>query len=184
MRWPIFAMFAFVAVVAQLSVRNAMTLYSVLGISPDVVMPLAVFIALFAQRTSALWGCMILGLLMDLAPREHAEPYHLLGIHALGYAAAGYMVLQMRTMVFRRRSVTVGFLTFLGLLVASLVAVMLLAIRSWYPGAEAYGPLSDLGRRFLIALYSGVVAVPVGRLLGLTVPLWGFQSNAPRRGGW
>lgn len=181
MRWPIFAIFAFAALVVQLSVRNVFTLFSVWGISPDVVAVLAVFVALFANRTSALWACFILGLLVDLAPQAHEASYHVLGPHALGYTAGGYLVLQMRSMVFRRRAITMGFLTLLSLIVASLVIVMLLSIRSWYPGEMPYGPLSDLGRQCLVAVYSAVVAIPLGWLLNATVPLWGFQSANQRR---
>ncbi len=180
MRWPVFIIFAFLAVVAQLSVRNAFTLYSIRGISPDFVAALAVFVALFANRSAALWACWTLGLLVDLAPPD-GSTYHLIGPHALGYAAGGYLVLQLRSMVFRRRAITMGFLTFLALIAASLVAVMLLSIRSWYPNELAYAPLNDLGRRVLIAVYSGVVAIAIGWLLNKSVPLWGFQS---RSGGW
>jgi len=184
MRWPVFAVFAFLAVAVQLSLRSVLTLYSVRGVSPDLVACLAVFIALFAQRSSALWACWILGLLLDLAPPDQPRGYHLLGPHALGYVVGGYFVLLLRTMVFRRRALTVGFLTLIFAGVTSLVIVMLLAVRSWYPGEPTYGALSDLGLRWLAALYTGVVAIAVGWALGATLPLWGFQSGMPRRGGW
>lgn len=182
MRWPIFAIFAFAAIVAQLSVRNVLTLYALNGISPDLVAALAVFIALFANRSAALWACFILGVLIDLlAPAAGAAAFKVIGPHALGYAAGGYLVLQLRTMVFRRRAITIGFLTVLALIAAALVMVMLLTIRSWYPQAAPYGPLSELGRHALMAVYSGVVAIPVGWLLARTLPLWGFSSRAV---GW
>jgi rod shape-determining protein MreD len=182
-RWPIFAVFAFAALVLQLSARNALTLYSLWGISPDVVAALVVFVALFAPRTGALWAAWGLGLLVDLSPQDHAGGYYVVGPHALGYTAGAYLVLQLRTMVFRRRALTVGFLTSLALVAASLVAVMLLSIRSFYAGdgAMGYGPMSDLGQRCMIAMYSGLVAVPLGWLLGYTMPLWGFQPAAGRR---
>lgn len=181
MRWAVFAIFAFAALVIQLSLSNVLTLHALRSISPDVVAALAVFIALFASRSAVLWGCWILGLLVDLAPAGDGSAFRIIGPHALGYAAGGYLVLQLRTMVFRRRALTVGFLTALALIAASLVAVMLLSIRCWYPEAAPYGPLSDLGRRMLIALYSGLIAIPLGWALGKTIPLWGFQSRAV---GW
>jgi rod shape-determining protein MreD len=179
MRWPVFLIFAFAAIVVQLSFRNVFTLHALRGISPDMVAPLAVFIAMFAQRSSALWGAWILGLLLDLAPNDDGSLYHVIGPNALGYPAGAFLVLQLRTMVFRRRALTTGFLTLLFLIVVSLVAVMLLSIRSWYPGATPYTPLSELGTRALVAVYSGVVAIPMGWLLNRTLPLWGYQQR-----GW
>jgi rod shape-determining protein MreD len=181
MRWPVFAIFAFTAVVVQLSLRNVLTLRELWGITPDVTACLVVFVALFAHRSAALWGAWMIGLLLDLAPQSVATGYHILGVNALGYTAGAFAILQMRTMVFRRRALTMGFLTVLCVIAASLVTVMLLAIRSWYPGELPYGPLSDFGRRLLIGVYSGLVAIPLGWLLGMTLPLWGFQSSSPRR---
>lgn len=187
MRWAVFAIFAFLVVVVQLSVRNVLMLHSVGDISPDIVACLVVFVSLFGHRSSALWACWILGWALDLAPGENTGP-HVIGPHALGYVFAGYVILQLRTMVFRRRAVTFGFLTFVAVVAAGVVAVAVLTIRSWYPdsaGALPHGALGELLRRFAIALYSGLVGIPVGWFLGATLPLWGFQSGLPRRsGGW
>jgi len=180
-RWPVFAIVAFGFVVVQLSLRNVLTLQSLKQISPDLVACLAVFIALFANRTSALWACWMLGVAMDLAPSDDDPSYVLIGPHALGYVFGGLLVVQLRTMVFRRRAITIGFLTLVFLLATSILAVFLLAVRSWYPGAPEYPAMAELWRRVLIAVYSGVLAIPVGALLNGTMGLWGFQSNAARR---
>ena len=169
--------FGFVLVVIQLSLRNALTLQSLWGISPNVVAPLAVFIALFAHRSAVLWACWILGLLIDLSPQSVGATYHILGVNALAYTAGGYLILQLRTTVFRRRTLTVAFLTALMVVAAALVSVMLLTIRSWYPGELPYRPLVELRNDVLIALYSGVVALPLGWLLNQSFPLWGFQHR-------
>lgn len=177
MRWPVLVMFGFVLIAVQLSLRNALTLQSLWGISPNVVAPLAVFVALFAPRSAALWSCWWLGLVLDLAPQAAATPHHLLGINALALTAGGYVILQVRTTVFRRRALTVGFLTLAFLVAAALVAGSLLTIRSWYPGELPYRPLVSLGKSVLAALYSGVIAIPLGWLLNQTFPLWGFQHR-------
>ena len=91
------------------------------------------------------------------------------------------MVLNLRGMVFRRRALTVGFLTLVMLLSASVVMVFIMAARSWYPDAAPYQAMPDLGRNLLIAVYSAIVAIPVGAALNLTYSLWGFQSGLPRR---
>lgn len=181
MRWPVFAIFAFVLVVMQLSLRNVLTLQSLKQISPDLVACLAVFVCLFAHRTSALWACWALGVAMDLAPTDDDPSYFLIGPHALGYVFGGFLVLQIRTMVFRRKAITIGFMTVVFLLAASILAVFLLAVRSWYPEAQGYPALSEFWRRVLIAVYSGVMAIPLGMLLNSTMTLWGFQSNVSRR---
>jgi len=181
MRWPVFAIFAFIVMVLQLSLRNVLTLQSLRQISPDLVACLAVFIALFAHRGAALWACWFLGLMMDLAPTDGDPGYFLIGPHALGYVFGGFLVLQLRTMVFRRRAVTLAFLTLVFLVAASVVTVFMLSMRSWYPGGDGFFALSEFWRRLLIAGYSAALAIPLGALLNSTMALWGFQSNAARR---
>jgi rod shape-determining protein MreD len=185
MRWPVFAIFAFAAVVLQLSTRSALRLYSLGSITPDLVACLIVFIALFAQRTSTLWACLLLGLAMDLSP-SGADAAPVIGPYALGYVFGGYIILQLRTMVFRRRAITLGFLTALCVAATSVVVVAIIAIRSWYPGSPAlpHGALGELLYRFAEAVYSGLIGIPVGWLLCLTLPLWGFQAASPRRTAW
>lgn len=186
MRWPVFAIAAFIVIALQLSLRDVlMTLRSVGSISPDLVACLATFIAMFAARTSALWACWILGLLMDLAPPAGKMSWHLVGPHALGYVFGGYLVLQLRTMVFRRRAISTGFLTFLFLLASGIVATVLLTIRHWYLPEETplHGsPLGELWLRCKIAVYSGLVAIPFGWLLQITIVLWNFHGGPGRRG--
>ena len=183
MRWPIFGLFAFLLVAAQLSFRNVLTLESVGFITPDVTAALAVFVSLFAHRTAALWACWMLGLAVDLAPQASAASVHVIGPHALGYVFGCYVVLQLRTMVFRRRALTMGLLTFICVLAASIVAVAIFTVRSWYaPDIPLQaGPVSELLRRFGIALYSGLIAIPLGWLLAQSMPIWGFQNANQRR---
>lgn len=183
MKWSVFAIAAFVAVVLQLSLREALTLHSVGSISPDFVACLATFVAMFAQRMHALWACWILGLLMDLAPAAGETAWHMIGPAALGYTFGGYLVLQLRTMVFRRRAITNGFMTFMFLLAAGVVATFLLTIRHWYIADTPlyHSPLAEFWQRVKIALYSGAVAIPFGWMLQITIVLWGFTGGASRR---
>ena len=183
MRWPVFAVAAFIVIVLQVSVREVLTLRSVGSISPDFVACLATFIAMFASRGAALWACWILGLLMDLAPPAGDTPWHLIGPNALGYVFGGYLVLQLRAMVFRRRAISTGFLTFLFLLAAGIIATFLLTVRHWYIETPLYhSPLGEFWLRFKVALYSGLVAIPFGWFLQITIVLWNFHGGAGRRG--
>lgn len=185
MRWPVFAIAAFVVLLAQISARSVLTINSAGGLSPDLIACLLVFIALFAHRQAALWTCWMMGLLIDLTPPQSGLGYPIMGQYTLGYLFGGYVVLQLRTMVFRRRTLTVAFLTFLFLLAAGVAGVFLLALRSHFYAAEAAalptGALSEFWRRMLLALYSGVIALPMGWLLLRTAELWGFQGGGPRR---
>jgi cell shape-determining protein MreD len=169
--------------VVQLSLRDALTLHSIGEIKPDFVACLATFIALFAPRTTTLWACWLLGLAMDLAPAAGPAPWHLVGPSALGYVFGGYLVVQARAMVFRRRALTTGFMTFVFVLAAAIVATFLLMVRSWYLSDTpiAHNPLAEFWQRFKVALYSGLVGVPFGWLLQLTIVMWGFQGGGGRR---
>jgi cell shape-determining protein MreD len=190
MRWPVFIVFAFVCCALEISVRNTLRLDALYGVSPSFVACLATFIALFAHRLSALWACWILGVLMDLMPRGGPSTVFPIGPNALGFVVAGYVIILLRTMVFRRRVLTIGAMTFIFLISASIVSVALLIVRSWYPPVnpdmppEPYFAMRDLAWRAMVALYSGVLAaVPVGWALLMTTTLWGFGAASSRRGG-
>jgi rod shape-determining protein MreD len=188
MRWAVFAIFAFLALALEISLRNVLRLDSLYGVSPSFVACLATFVAIFAQRLTALWACWILGVFMDLLPRGDASHVFLIGPNALGYVFGGYILLLLRTMVFRRQLLTMGALGFVFVMASSIVTVMLLTVRHWYPETQAlpvhYSGMRDLTFRALEALYTGVIAaVPVGWILLLSLPMWGFQSTTPRRIG-
>jgi len=110
----------------------------------------------------------------------------LVGPYALGLLAGGWLVVRGRTIVFRRRALTIGVMTLGCLLVAQVIIVVLLMLRSrgWYPGGPVHWTDLSLGievlRRILIALYSGLFGVPAGWLLVRTLPLWGFQTSVHR----
>ncbi len=183
MRWPVFLVAAFIVLALQFSLRSVLELQSIGAITPDFVACLAAFVSMFAPRTSALWACWMLGLMLDLGPPPGQTNWHLVGPHALGYAFGGCLVVQMRVMVFRRRALTAGFVTFLFLLASGVVEVSLLTVRSWYlADTPLYlGPLGELWTRIKIAVYSGLVGVPFGWLLHMTIPMWNFVGGASRR---
>jgi cell shape-determining protein MreD len=187
MRWPIFVVFAFVALALEISLRNSLRLDNLYhGVSPSFVACLLTFILMFAPRLTSLWACWIIGVVMDLLPGQGETAVRVIGPCALGLVFGGLMIIPLRSMVFRRRLLTMAFMTFVFALASSIVSVFLLTLRHWYPSSSTadYSGLRDLTFRFFEALYSGVLAIPVGWLLLLTLPLWGFQTNAPRRSAW
>jgi rod shape-determining protein MreD len=182
MRWPVFALFAYLFLVLEVSLRNVL----ILGpIGPSFVIVLVVFISLFAPRMTALWACWILGLLADLCTplmqgADLVGP--LIGPHALGYVFGGYLILQLRAMLFRRRALTLAVMTAICLIAASLVVVFIYAVHGWYPGEELawadLHPVGELLRRLGVALYSGLLALVIGPVLVWTAPAWAFRTGS------
>ena len=92
MRWAAFVTMLFITLAAELSLRPVLTIHSMGGISPSFIAPLAVFVAMFAPRMTALWSCWLLGLLLDLStplvPRDGGS-FYVLGPYAIGYVFGG-----------------------------------------------------------------------------------------------
>jgi len=181
--------FALIGVAIDGGLLDVLRIESLWDVRPSFCAVLAVFIALSAPRLTALWGCFALGLLLDLSTPYTADGNRmvwLVGPYALGLLAGGWLVVRGRTIVFRRRALTIGVMTLGCLLVAQVIIVVLLMLRSrgWYPGGPVHWTDLSLGievlRRILIALYSGLFGVPAGWLLVRTLPLWGMQTSVHR----
>jgi rod shape-determining protein MreD len=182
MRWPTFIVLGILAVALQTSALHELVTLKALGdLSPNLLAVLAVFIALFAPRATALWAAWILGLMLDLCQLDRL----LVGPYALGFVLGTFIVLQLRTMVFRRRVLTLALLTLICLVAAAVVEVTLHTVRSWYPQAPPawsdYRPLGRLLYLLAAAVYAALLAIPLGWLLHKTFPLWGFHQVVERR---
>ncbi len=189
MRLGIFAIFTLLALSIDAGFSDLLRIESLWAVRPNFCGVLAVFVALSAPRSTALRVCFVIGLLLDLTIEYTAggsRGVYLVGPYALGLLAGGWVVLRGRTMVFRRRALTIGVMTLIALLVTQAIVVMLLVLRSrsWYPGGPIHWPDTALGiellRRILIAVYSGLAALPFGWLLVRTLPVWGFQTGVHR----
>lgn len=188
MRWPVFAAFAFLTLGLELSLRNVLVLRSVGNVAPSFVAVLAVFVAFFAPRTGVVWACWILGLLLDLCtdlPHGPDRAGPLLGAHALGFAFGGYVVVQIRPMLFRGRALTLAVMTVVFVIAAELVVVFIYAVHGWYPGEQLGWADTTIGgemlRRLGIAAYSGVLAFLMAPVLRWSIPLWSFRAGPQRR---
>ena len=185
MRWQIYAVFAIAAVVLDTSLLQVLTIRTVGDIRPVASIVVVTFVAMFAPRATALWAAWALGVLVDLCtdlPVRGGSVAYLIGPHALGYVFAVYLILQVRAMVFRRRVMTLGMMTIVSAFAASLAVIAIYSVRRWYPEAPLewtqYGPTGELLRRLGIALYSGLLAIPLGWILLGTAGMWGFGSRA------
>jgi cell shape-determining protein MreD len=189
-RWPVFIIAMFLVLVFDAALAPALAIDSQgMNIRPGASAALAVFVALSAPRLTAMWACLILGLMLDFAnlislggTNEVCIP----GPYALGYVFSGYFICQLRSSVFRRRALTIGVLSVGFAFAAAVVVVSCSVIRGWLPGPTLYWTAGtargELLRQFFCALYSGLLAWPLGWLLIRTSALWGFQSGARMRG--
>lgn len=185
MRWPVFLIFAFLALALDTSLAGILTLDGLDSIALHIVVTLAVYVCLFASRLSALAACLVLGVLMDLTiPPPGGDVMYVIGPYGLGLLFGGYLTIQMRTMVFRQRAVTIGVLSFAATLAMAIVMIAIYMIRSWYGEGVTY-PIHDaagwqLFRHVGIAIYTGLIAIPLGWILLATYPVWGFQAYHSR----
>ena len=183
MRWGVLLIGALLFVAIDSSLMQALRFGSDINsaVQPQLTPCLAVFVCLMAPRTTAIWACWLLGLLIDLRlmiPFGAPETIRIIGPNALGYVFGAVLLLQLRSMVFRRKALTIGVMTAAFMIAASVVAVTIYVIQSWYPGGPLYwgtgSASAELISRFLTAVYSGLIAMPIGWLLVKSAPLWGF----------
>jgi cell shape-determining protein MreD len=170
------------------SFTGILTLRSVGSITPLAMPCLVVFIALFAPETIALLVALLLGALVDLSPGygELVGGAHLIGPHALGYLVTALLVLRIRNVVFRRRVITIAVLTTAAVIVTGATEALVLLVRGilpWTPALKG-GGFSDLIKLFGTAIYTGILAVPLGWCLLATIGLWKFHSPTGRSATW
>lgn len=185
MRVGIFIIFLVVVVVLDTRFMEALRIGPVV---PSLAGTLAVFLVLCAPRRSALWACLAIGLLLDFseyALYDGARPYHLIGPYTLGFLFGANLVQPLRAIVFSRNPLTFGLLTLVFLVGVTIIYLSLWQFRGFYEGSPppwgTEGVMPELGRRLLWALYSGMIAVPVGWVLVRSTPIWGFAGGTIRR---
>ncbi|MCC7145540.1 MAG: hypothetical protein IT443_03770 [Phycisphaeraceae bacterium] len=184
MRWPVFAIAAFLGLGLEIGLRGLVHLGAA---SPSFLLILVIYVGLSAPPLTVGWAALVLGLLTDLsaaAPMD-GRPLDILGPAALGFLLAGYTALQFRGLVFRGSAITVAMTVFFGGLMAQLMIVAVLTIRGldFVPGEMVAGwdAPEQLVRRFFDLLYTTAWALPVGKLLMWTDPLWGFPMLSKHR---
>jgi len=174
----IFLLFAYLATVVQGGLNPLWEIPGGAGsATPSLLLILAVFIALTGPGVVACWAALILGAIVDLS-----SPVAVLGPHAIGFALGAYVVLQLRSLVFRESVFTMALMTLAAGIFVHLAAVALVAIRGMpiTPGEaiEGFRAADELVSRFFNVLYATVMALPVGWLLLKTSLLWGFPSKS------
>ena len=190
MRWSVFAIFAYLALLLDTGLGALWTDPFGLSIGrPDLVLVLLVFIAMWSPGPTVTWAALILGALVDLsAPYffvNQEESSVLLGPSALGYLAGAAVVLQVRSVLFRQSPLVIPVLVVVAGLFAHLVVMVLLTLRGlpWLHTTpiEGWAASDQVVRRFFMLLYTALIAFPVGSLLRRTEPLWGFPQGHRRK---
>ena len=164
------------------------TLKSMGNITPLAMPCLVVFVALFAPEALAMLSALILGIFVDLSPGYGvlANGAHLIGPHALGYFITTLLVLRIRNVVFRRRIITVVLFSAGCVLVNGSVEALIFITRGlmpWTPPITG-GGFAAFAKLLGTAIYTGLLAVPMGWCFLSTIGLWGFHSPNGRRATW
>jgi cell shape-determining protein MreD len=170
------------------SFAGIFTLRSTGSITPQAIPCLVVFIALFAPETAALFVALALGILVDLSPGhgELGAGAHLIGPNALGFVVTTLLILRVRNIVFRRRILTIVFFTAGAVIVTAAVHSFVLITRGlmpWNPAAVG-GGFGAFAKLFGTAIYTGLLAVPLGWCFLSTIGMWKFHSPTGRRATW
>jgi cell shape-determining protein MreD len=138
-------------------------------LAPSFVVPLLVFVGLFAPGRTVIWAGLALGLIADLTtpiPRaDAAAAAQVLGPQALGMAGAGALVVWSRELVIARNPITHVVLSGLAALVVHLVICGVFTARSAYDPGVAWQVWHEVRVRAGASLYTAVAAIPVSLVL-------------------
>ncbi len=171
------------------SFGGVFTLRSMGSITPLAMPCLVVFVSLFAPSMMAYVAALLLGLLVDLSPGhgELSQGVHLIGPSTLGFFVSAILIVKLRNVVFRRKVFTVVILTAGCVVVSDAVEVFILIARSlmpWTPPLSGSGGIAGLVKMLATAIYTGLLAVPLGWSLLSTIGMWRFATPTGRRATW
>ena len=182
--WAVVGLLTYLLFGIELAVRPALALGPT-SVAPSFLIPLAVFVAMHAPPSLALWYGLIIGGIVDLlSPHgtEHASSLVLLGPHALGYALGLWFVLTIRGVMIRSNPLSVAVLSVFCAALINLVVVAVLTFRVLLNDPVEWRPAAELASGSLAALYTGGPALVLGFVLVRVGPLLGFHDPHARRG--
>ncbi len=182
MNWAAFLILLWLFAGMEWGLRDALQ-FGQMGVAPSFLMILMVFVSLWASASAAIGATLVIGIAMDLL-HQYSMPggvVVVLGPHAIGALLGASLVLNLRALVFRRDIWTIAFLTVFATAVAMTVVSAMVALRAAYdPSLDYPGPAARLAEGALSAVYTGVLAIIVGPVLGLLRPLLGFPVTSKR----
>jgi len=153
-------------------------------IAPSFLFVLVAFVAMCAPGSVPTWTALAIGLLVDLltevtltTPDARAI---ILGPHAIAFVLGAHLIVALRGVMIRRNPLTLGFLALCGSVVAQIVLVAILWVRTLFDPI-ALSPTHELVVGLGSSVYSGAVAVPLALVLLPAAPFLGLPSQQPRR---
>jgi|MDTD01.3.fsa_nt_gb cell shape-determining protein MreD len=181
MSWGVYAVALWLLVGLEVGLRGVLRIGDT-GVAPSFVLPLVVFVGLFARPRVSTTAALIAGLLIDLTSPvtlPGGGTAIIPGPNALGMVLASQLVLGARGLVFLNSPVTLIVLTPLAGMVWQIVVTAAFGAR------ELYDPIgfhagSQLTQRLFIAAYSAAPALVLWWPLRATATLFGF--DAPHTG--
>lgn len=185
------ALLVYVALGVELALKPTLALGGS-GIAPSLVLPVVVFIAMYAAAAPTLWLALIAGLVIDLsAPRalQGGGDIWLVGPNALGFTLGAYAALQLRALFIRGNPVSVAILSGLAATLAGITAATVLSVRGiaertfGYTAQMSLAPRDELLAGLGSAVYTAVVAVAVAMLMRRLMPVLGLHDPHARRYG-
>lgn len=177
MSWVAFGVLAWIVLGLELGLRELLQLGAA-GIAPSFVLPLMVFVALWAPTWTSVGAAMLLGLLLDLVSPvalEGGGGAVVVGPHVLGMLLGAALVLNLRQVVIRRNPLTQLVLTILAGGAVGVVVVFLHAVRALHDPID-FAPAGQLFSKLGTAGYSGLSALALSLVLFPLAPLFQFEG--------
>lgn len=185
MNWVVFAIVSWILLGCEIGLRDALQLGSS-SIAPSFLIPLIVYIALWARTNTALTAALALGITLDLLntwPTESNEDLVIVGPWAFGCMLAAYTALNFRTMMLRKSPVTAAILCVICAGVAQVVSLAIITFRSSYDEIVLPSAAAELWPRLASALYTGALALVITPALQFISPWFGLRRTAGPAGG-
>lgn len=180
MNWVVFTIGAWLMLGAEMGLKGSLHLGNT-TVAPSFIAVYAIFVGCYAPPRAAQWGCLALGLLMDLtSPVGRADGganLTLIGPNALGALLMCQLVLALRGLMFRRNPLSLAFLACVGFALWQVVYTAIVSLRHLTADATAWNPSAELWSRLGSSVYTGLAAIPVSFVLILLMPLFNFHER-------
>lgn len=182
MRWAVFIIMSSFFLGFDEGLSSLFAIHTLGGVAPRIVVVLALFISLFASKHAALWGCWLIGFASDMGPQGESIEAGLFipGPACIGLTIFCLLVMQIRGSVFRQRPITMVAMTFVGSLLLGFIGMAIVFLRWMAPWIESAAPpdlLVRMGQELGIALYSALLAGPIGACMFKLITIWGFPQS-------
>lgn len=177
MSWVLFTILAWCILGLELALRDLLQI-GPNGIAPSFVLPLMVFVALWAPERIAIGSAFCLGLLVDLTGPVIVDgvTQAVVGPHALGYMLGAALVVNIRGSMMRRNPVTLMVMTIFAGIASTIVVVLVHSLRDLYD-PFAWRPSSELLVGLASSLYSAATAALLSVVLFALLPVFGFPAS-------